>query len=77
MPFPGPLPNSVLPVKGPVCSQKTPDLALDPSLGFIYPGSVVSGELYSLQGTNQNTLSQNVQEAKPTPATASLPNEFH
>lgn len=75
MPFPGPLFNSVLPGKGAV-SQKNPDLALDPSPGFIYPGSVVSGELDSLRETDQRTLSQNVQETKPTPATVSLPNEF-
>ncbi|KAI1239451.1 hypothetical protein IHE44_0012573 [Lamprotornis superbus] len=35
-------------------------------------GSVVSGELHSLQESDQNTLRQNVQETKPTPATASF-----
>ena len=56
-------------------TQKKTDLALDSSLGFLYLDSVASGELDSLQETDQNMLSPNVQqsETKPTPATASLP----
>lgn len=75
LPFPGPLSNSINSGKAPVWSQN-PQLDTGPItwIYLFYPGNVVSGELNSLQ--EQNTLSQNAQETKPTPATASLPNEF-
>lgn len=74
VPLPGPASNLLFQVAD-LSAQKKPDLALNPSLGFLYPGSMASGELDSPRETDQNMLSPNVQqsETKPLPATASLP----